>query len=253
MLSVLGNQGQGKRVLDLYREMENQGVLVNDITFLSVLHACKEIGSLEVCKYIHFYITSTGFDGISALEATLVHAYGCCSSIDDTVVLFDAVCDPDFVSWAAYISGLATAGDILGCKIMFGHRKLIGIAPDKVMFTSILSACSHTGLLLEAANYFESIRRDHGLDPNSKHYSIMLEAFGRAGDFRRVQNLLENMPMEADLTIWLCLLGACSTHGNLEMAKQVFDRALHMQPLQATAYVMMSNIYAEAELSQCAP
>lgn len=58
--------------------------------------------------------------------------------------------------------------------------------------------------------------------------------------------------MQADLIIWLCVLCACRTHGNLELAKQAFDHAVNLQPKQALAYVMMSNIYADAGLHKLA-
>ena len=40
MLSVLGDQGHGERIL--HQEMQNLGVLANDVTLLSVLHACRK-------------------------------------------------------------------------------------------------------------------------------------------------------------------------------------------------------------------
>ena len=54
--------------------------------------------------------------------------------------------------------------------------------------------------------------------------------------------------MQPDLTVWLCILGACSTHGNLELAEVAFENAVRMHPEQSTAYVLMSNIYVDAQL-----
>ena len=52
--------------------------------------------------------------------------------------------------------------------------------------------------------------------------------------------------------MWLCLLGACSAHGNVELAKQAFDNAVKLQPKQpkqTTAYIVMSNIFIDAGLN----
>ena len=55
--------------------------------------------------------------------------------------------------------------------------------------------------------------------------------------------------MQMNLAMWLCLLGACSAHGNVELAKQAFDNAVKLQPNQPTAYIVMSNIFIDAGLN----
>ena len=65
----------------------------------------------------------------------------------------------------------------------------------------------------------------------------------------RIESMLEQMPMQADITLWLCLLGAC-THGNLELAIRAFENAVSLQPTHATPYVIMSNIYADAGMQE---
>ena len=54
--------------------------------------------------------------------------------------------------------------------------------------------------------------------------------------------------MPNNLNVWLFLLGACRAHGNFELAKQAFDHAIALQPMEATVYILMANIYADAEV-----
>ena len=42
-------------------------------------------------------------------------------------------------------------------------------------------------------------------------------------------------------------LGACQMHGNVELAWHAYNEAVHLQPKQATAYVLVLNIYADAD------
>ena len=75
----------------------------------------------------------------------------------------------------------------------------------------------------------------------------MLDLLGRAGNFTLIETLIDSLPMQADIAFWLCLLGACRQHGNVKLGKRV-----HLQPKQAAAYILMSNIYAEAGLQDYA-
>lgn len=56
--------------------------------------------------------------------------------------------------------------------------------------------------------------------------------------------------MQPDLTLWLCLLGACQMHSNVKLAKQAFDCAVHLEPKEVPAYILMSNIYANNGLDK---
>lgn len=251
MLSVLVEHSQVENALCLYRDMHKQGVIVNDVTFICVLHACSEAGSLDLCKQLHFCIVAAGYGRMGAVSATLVHAYGNCASTEDAQMSFDTLSKSDFVSWSACLAGYATEGNILACFYILENLKLEGLKPDEVMFASVLSACSRAGLVTECLELFVCMR-EYGLIPSLKHHGIMIELFGHAGDFERLKNFLGSMPVQADLTLWLCLLGACHTHGNLDLAKQAFDHASKMQSMQAAPYIMMANIFAEAGMLEIA-
>mgnify|MGYP002775694835 FL=1 len=121
------------------------------------------------------------------------------------------------------------------------------VKPDGITFTYILTACCHGGLVEKGIDYLESMSRDYGLSPEIGHYSTVLDLLGRAGDFVRVRDLLSSMPMYPNLAMWLGLLGACQMHGNVELARHAYNEAVHLQPKQATAYVLVLNTYADAD------
>lgn len=161
---------------------------------------------------------------------------------------FDKIVKPDVTSWNACIAGYTGEGNHAASIHRFEELKLGGVKPDEVTLTSVLSACSHTGLALESLEFFASMSIDYGLAPGLMHYGCMLDLLGRAGDFNRLENMLNKLPIHTDATIWQCLLAACCTHGNLDLAKLAFDHALNLQPKQSTPYVLMSNICANAGL-----
>eukprot|EP00250_Pteridium_aquilinum_P020504 c24836_g4_i1 orf=98-943(-) len=245
MLSAYCEQGQGEKALSLYRMMQEQQVILNEVTLLCILQACSEAGGLEVCRSVHFGIIFAGFDKMLPLTATLVNVYGSCARIADAEMIFENYAESNVVIWNALIAGHAGQKSSIGSLCMFDNMRLAGYKADKVTFISVLSACSHSGLVVEGLEYMSI---DSSMTGEHTHLNIIMDLLGRAGDFKRLESLLKRMSVQADLTVWLSLLGACSAHGNLELAKHAFDQAVRMEPKQAAAYVLMSNIYADAGL-----
>ncbi|KAL9666013.1 hypothetical protein QQ045_000335 [Rhodiola kirilowii] len=63
-----------------------------------------------------------------------------------------------------------------------------------------------------------------GLKPRVEHYTCMVDLLGRAGLLTEAEDLILNMSIKPDDVIWKALLGACKTHGNVEMGERVASR-----------------------------
>lgn len=171
-----------------------------------------------------------------------------CASMVDSQALFDSLLGPDVVSWTALIDGYAREGNGVASLQTFEEMQLMGIRPDGALFLSLLSSCSHAGLVDKGVEFFYHMSRDCGISPKIEHYVTMIDLLGRAGDLIRVEDILQRASMHPDLAVWLSLLRACQTHGNVELGKLAFDCAVRLQPKHAAAYVLLSNIYADPGL-----
>jgi pentatricopeptide repeat protein len=58
------------------------------------------------------------------------------------------------------------------------------IKPNSVTFISVLSACSHSGLVQEGRQIFYSMAPVYGVMPNVEHQSAMVGLLGRAGELQ---------------------------------------------------------------------
>jgi pentatricopeptide repeat protein len=250
MLRVYAENGKAEKVLHLYRIMLEKCIGIDENTLFIVLQACSEVGSLEMCKEVHFIMTSSLRDVNLSMNTTLIHAYGSCASILDAADVFDRVPRHDVVSWNAILSGLARKGNWAATITYFEKMCRSGIKPNDLTFLPILSACNHYGLLEMSTSYFTSMRRDYGIEPTMEHYASMLDVLVRAGDLVRVLDLFSRMPVEPDLPMWVSLLSACRKQGDTNLAKKAFDYAIQLWPQNSAAYIMMSNIYADTSLHE---
>ncbi|KAI5060693.1 hypothetical protein GOP47_0025113 [Adiantum capillus-veneris] len=250
ILSAYVEQGQGEKVLLLYKQMQREGACLNEITVMCVLKACSELSSLEMCRSVHFAIISSGWDLDLSLAASLIHAYGSCGNMVDAQLVLRWLPEPVTVSWNACLDGYVGVGNSIACANLFSEMQECDLQPDEVTFASLLSACSHGGLIQSGFQYFESMMVEYGITPDLMHFSNLVNLFGRTGNLKRVMNILESMPMPPDLTLWSNLLLACGIHGNVELGQEAFKHAVHLQSKDSSAFVFMSNLCAEVGLPQ---
>lgn len=122
-----------------------------------------------------------------------------------------------------------------------------GHEPNRVTFLSILSACSHGGLVEEGLEFFKKMVGEYQIEPDIMHYGSLIDMLGRAGRLEEAEKIALEIPMEiANVVIWRTLLGACSFHGNVSIAERVTQRILNMEGAYGGDYVLMSNIFAAA-------
>ncbi|KAI5055098.1 hypothetical protein GOP47_0030243 [Adiantum capillus-veneris] len=240
MLSVYLAGGQAAKALQSYGYMIVEGVNPDQQAL-----ACSETGNLTLCQQLHMAVVAAGHDLNVLLTTTFVHAYGRCACTVDGQALFEGLALSHLASWTACIVGLAGKGCSIDSMMLFEELRNAGVKLDGSIFTSVFAACSHAGLVLEGIELFASMTRDYDVNLDATHYCNMVDLLGRAGDFKRLEDLLWRMPMQADSSIWTSLLGACRAHGNLELGKEAFCHALQFRPEDGSMYVIMSNLFSD--------
>ena len=121
-----------------------------------------------------------------------------------------------------------------------------GKVPDDVTVVGLLLACTHGGMVVKGRQLFESMETTFHITPKLEHYGCMVDLLGRCGELQEAYDLIQNMPMKPDSVVWGTLLGACSFHGNVELAEIAADSLFELEPWNPGNYVILSNIYASA-------
>jgi pentatricopeptide repeat protein len=246
MIAGYAQNEHANDALVLFNEMQLADVKPNSVTMVSVLSACAQLAAPQQGKWIHGYIIRCGFQSDLSVENSLLDMYAKCGRIDIARKLFDKMSKRDVISWNAMITGYGMHGhgeDALG---LFNQMQQRSIKPNHVTFVSILSACSHTGLVELGWQYFNCMSREYHIIPNTKHYACMVDLLGRAGQLDEAHELIKGMPLESDIGVWGALLGACRIHDNTQLGEYVAKQLYDLEPENAGYYVLISNIYAAA-------
>ncbi|KAJ7534639.1 hypothetical protein O6H91_13G104000 [Diphasiastrum complanatum] len=246
IITGYAQQGLGKEALDLYKQMKQEGVQPDTVTYLVLLKACASIPSLEQGKQLHLDIIKSGFESDVIVGSTLVDMYAKCGHIEDARQVFNNMNERDVVSWNVMIAGYTQQGLGKEALTLLEQMRREGRRPDEVTYVNVLSACSHSGLVVEGRHLFDSMCKDHGVIPNFDHYVCMVDLLGRAGCLADAEDFISKMPIQPNALVWMTLLSAARSHGHVEIGRRAFDCVVKLEPENAAPYVLLSNIYAAA-------
>lgn len=156
--------------------------------------------------------------------------YSKCGCIDAARVLFDAMSEPNVVSWSAMIGAYGGHGRSEEAVALFEQMVgEAGIAPDAMTFTAVLAACSHGGNVELGRKVFGMMEGSFGIRPRLEHYTCMVDLLGRAGEVEEAERLLLGMKLVPDAALWGALLGTCRIHGKVEVAERLAKRLCELQ------------------------
>ncbi|CAN8229596.1 unnamed protein product [Cochlearia groenlandica] len=246
MISGCIENGEEEQAFRVYSQMRLMGVLPDEFTIATLAKASSCLTALEQGRQIHANALKLNCTGDPFVGTSLVDMYAKCGSIDDAYSLFRRIEMRNITAWNAMLVGLAQHGEGKEALELFEKMKSLGIKPDKVTLIGVLSACSHSGMVSEAYKHINTMHREYGIKPEIEHYSCLADALGRAGLVREAEKLIESMSMEASASMYRALLAACRVKGDTETGKRVATKLLELEPLDSSAYVLLSNMYAAA-------
>eukprot|EP00268_Persea_americana_P033635 TRINITY_DN33292_c0_g1_i1.p1 TRINITY_DN33292_c0_g1~~TRINITY_DN33292_c0_g1_i1.p1 ORF type:complete len:725 (-),score=126.73 TRINITY_DN33292_c0_g1_i1:395-2569(-) len=219
----------------------------NNFTLGSVLSAIASAEAVPLMqgRRCHCCIIKLGLSTDPFISGALVNMYAKRGSIDQSQWVFDEIPQRSLVAWTAIISAHASHGNYESVMGLFEKMEVAGVHPDSITFLAVLTACGRKGMVDAGLRFFNSMVKEHGIEPSAEHFACMVDMMGRAGRLEEAEEFVQEMPMRPGLSVLQSLLGACRIHGNVEMGKRVAKALMEMEPMESGAYVLMSHMYAE--------
>ncbi|XP_031256596.1 pentatricopeptide repeat-containing protein At1g74630 [Pistacia vera] len=247
MIVGFAQNGCFHEAFGFFRELLRVGTRPNEVSLTGVLSACAQAGAFEFGRILHGFVEKFGFDWIVSVNNALIDTYSKCGNVGMARLVLERMPEnKSIVSWTSMIAGLAMHGHGEEAIQLFHEMEESGLRPDGITFISILYACSHAGLIEQGSRYFSMMKDVYNLEPTIEHYGCMVDLYGRAGKLQKAYEFVCQMPISPNTIIWRTLLGACSIHGNVELAEQVKERLYELDPNNSGDHVLLSNIYAVA-------
>jgi pentatricopeptide repeat protein len=226
--------------------MGKEGKKPDQSTFACSLSACANLAALQVGKQLHEYIMKSGYINDLFVSNALIAMYAKCGRVQSAEQVFKDIECVDLVSWNSLISGYALNGYANEAFWAFEQMLSEGMVPDEVTFIGMLSACSHAGLPSQGLDLFKCMIDDFAIEPLAEHYSCLVDLLGRMGRLEEAFNIVREMKVKANAGLWGSLLAACRVHKNMELGEIAAVRLLELEPHNASNYITLSNMHAEA-------
>jgi len=187
-------QNNASRAMAIFDQMKREHVQCNAVTYNCMIHACVRAGEMQ-CALDLLYSMKTGVR-------------------------------PDKFTYSTIIKGYCGQGDIDNALFLFESMLTEGLAPDLVIYNTLLDGCVKTRYNEMCDQLLEEMVSKWGICPNSYTLSILIKRFGRQGDLIRAVELVELFPRKygfrANAHVWTCLISACVSHGRFSIAEAVY-------------------------------
>ncbi|AQK43808.1 putative pentatricopeptide repeat-containing protein [Zea mays] len=247
MIQLYAQNDMDGQAFSLFNHLQSEGLKPDIVSIANILEACIHLCSVQLVRQCHAYMLRASLEDIH-LEGALVDAYSKCGNITNAYNIFQISPKKDLVTFTAMIGCYAMHGMAEEAVELFSKMLKLDIRPDHVVLTTLLSACSHAGLVDAGIKIFKSIREIHRVVPTAEHYACMVDLLARSGHIQDAYMFALDMPPHAvNANAWSSLLGACKVHGKVEIGQLAAGRLFSMEGGDIGNYVIMSNIYAADE------
>nr|XP_016455849.1 PREDICTED: pentatricopeptide repeat-containing protein At2g40720-like [Nicotiana tabacum] len=231
--------------LNLLPQLVQQGLYPDSVTLTNALAAVSSLAILIQGKAIHCYQIRHQILEDNQVENALIDMYIKSGCLKYAERIFQCVSTRNIVTWNTMIAGYGSHSKCTKAINLFNEMRKDGVKPDGITFLSLISSCNHAGLVDEGFKLFH-LMEEYGIKPQMDHYINVVDLLGRAGRLNDAYNFIQNMVVEPDRGVWLCLLSACRVHKNVELGEIAANNLLKMEPDRGSNYVQLLNLYVEA-------
>ncbi|KAJ7943990.1 Pentatricopeptide repeat-containing protein [Quillaja saponaria] len=243
LISALSQNKESREAMKLFRCLLFEP---NEITLVSILSACTQIGVLGHGKQIHGHVFRSGFQDNSFISAALLDMYSNCGRLDIAIQIFRHSTDKSVAAWNSMISAYAYHGNGRKAIETFNEMCKSGTTATKSTFISLLSACSHSGLVSEGLQYYNYMFDKYGVQPTTEHQVCVVDMLGRSGKLNEAYAFTKGLHPHPNSGVWGALLSACNYHGEIELGRKIAELLFQLEPENAGYYISLSNMYVAA-------
>ncbi|CAF4068634.1 unnamed protein product, partial [Rotaria magnacalcarata] len=234
--------GESWKCFKIFEEMNQKGIIPDEITWNILIGACSNSGMLHHCQYIMDRIPLNIQNNIQ-IQNSLIDMWGKCGSVEKAKNIFNLVVDRDTITYTAMINAFGLNG--MGTRAVELYREMPNNLRNHFSHICVLNACSHAGLLHEARTIFNEISLKTELI-----VTTMVDCLSRLFMFNGAQMLIDDYEKinTPSIAMYMSLLSGARNNRNSNLSEKIYERMKSLFPNEkeslASGVVLLANIYS---------
>lgn len=212
LISGYCEHGEAEKALECFKQMNEEGVPPDAVTFSCILKACGSIRAVDKGRDVHAEVVRKGLvRECTIVGNAVVDMYAKCGVLTQARDVFDGLLVRDVVSWNTLIAGYGQCEhgeDGLHC---YGRMKCEGLMPDAVTFSCVLKACATIGAAEKGLEAHTTIVAQGLLGGSIVVGNALVDMYAKCGDIFKAQEVFSDLPMR-DAVSWNALLAGYCEH-----------------------------------------
>lgn len=232
----------------------NMGFVEIDMSvYASLLQWCVEIKALAEGKRIQVHMTKTGYKPDVYLQTKLLILYVKCGYIADAREMFEKMSERNVVSWNAIISGYVQLGNPTEALAVFLQMQVQmqrqGQRVDPFTLASVLRACALEDKEVKTKHKHREVHLQiyrNGFEWDVVLLSTLIDAYAKAGDMDYARQVFDKMS-QRNVVSWTAMIAGYVKWGRLADALHVFEA---MPERDVVSWNAMIEGYAQHRLGE---
>lgn len=213
--------GDGKRAIELFHRLQQQGFKPCKYIFLSALKAIGKLKHLPEGRIAHTQVLQSGLESDVVVASTLIDMYAKCGSLEEACKVFDISANVNVVSWNAMIAGYVQQQEETSAFDLFIKMQKSGIHPTKFTFSCMLKACSNIG---QGKRIHEQVILSM-LESDVVVGTALIDMYAKCGDMEQAHKAFDSL-ITPDLFSWNAIIAGYTHHGHGFSALKLFGKMM---------------------------
>ncbi|MQL88304.1 hypothetical protein Taro_020856 [Colocasia esculenta] len=254
MIDGFTQRGLAAQAIIFFHSMLSRGVQPNEVTMITVLSACSQLGLSDLGRSVHGCIEKHNVIMSINLHNALVDMYGKCGLIDSAREVFDKMGTRDVFSWTSVVNGYAKCGNLELARQFFNEmteRNVISwstmiagysqanranealdlfhemlatdVDPIDATLVSVLSACAQSGRLDIGKWIHLYLIFDKRIKLTTVLANALMDMYAKSGAICEASDVFVQIP-EKDIVSWNSMILAYAVHGYSKEALSLFEK-----------------------------
>lgn len=240
MIAGYAANGLGLCAIHLFKEMQQEGLKPQRVTFLCILKACSSISAVEQGRLIHGQIIKTGLEADLVVGNTLIDMYVKCGRLEEAHKMFNQLPNRDDISWDVMMAGYNAHEDGFSAFDLFENMQHDGVKPNETTSLSALKACGMIGAIKQGKIIHNQIIGT-AMESDMVIGNALVDMYGKCGCIDDARNVFDEL-LNKDVVSYGTMIAGYALHGNCLMARQCFEDMLQqgLKPVDAVFTSMLT-------------